>query len=217
MSLALFDLDETLLAGDSDYLWGQYLVEQGAVDRESYEHTNRQFYEQYKQGTLDIFEFCRFAFQPLRRHPLARLKQWRSEFVEQKIKPIMSPKGIAAIEHHRRAGDQLVIITSTNQFITQPIADLYQVDQLLATQPQMINGEYTGEVDAPCFAHYKIDRLNEWLKSSGANLEGSYGYSDSHNDLPLLSAVEYPFAVDPDDTLRQHALQHDWQIISFRR
>ncbi|MFK7794546.1 MAG: HAD family hydrolase [Gammaproteobacteria bacterium] len=216
MALALFDLDETLLAGDSDYLWGQHLVQQGAVDGEVYERTNRQFYEQYKQGSLDINEFSRFAFKPLSEFPLETLKLWRTKFVEDKIKPIMTTKGMSAIEKHRAAGDHLIIITSTNNFITQPIAELYNVDQLIATQPQIVNGKYTGELDTPCFAHHKIDRLNEWLETSGLNLQGSYGYSDSHNDIPLLEAVHHPYAVDPDDNLRDHAKKHNWEIISFR-
>jgi len=216
LALALFDLDETLLAGDSDYLWGQHLVEQGVVDKDAYERTNREFYEQYKQGTLDIYEFSRFAFKPLSEHPINVLKQWRVDFVNEKIKPIMTEKGVEAIEKHRSAGDHLIIITSTNQFITQPIAELYNVHQLIATQPQMINGKYTGELDTPCFSHHKIDRLNEWLAISGLNLKGSFAYSDSHNDIPLLNAVEHPIAVDPDDKLRGHAKQNDWNIISFR-
>ena len=216
MPLALFDLDETLLAGDSDYLWGQHLVEQGVVDRDIYEQTNRQFYEQYKQGCLDIYEFSRFAFKPLSEHPIETLKQWRTDFVNQKIKPIMTSKGMQAVEKHRQAGDHIIIITSTNQFITQPIAELYNVHQLIATRPQIIEGKYTGELDVPCFAHHKIDRLNEWLQESGLDLQGSYGYSDSHNDLPLLKAVDHPYAVDPDEKLRQHAEQARWNIISFR-
>lgn len=216
MALALFDLDETLLAGDSDYLWGQHLVQQGAVDREVYERTNQEFYEQYKQGSLDIYEFSRFAFKPLSEYPLETLKQWRAEFVEEKIKPIMTEKGMATIEKHRAAGDHLIIITATNNFITQPIAELYKVDQLIATQPQMIEGKYTGELDTPCFAHDKIERLNEWLEICGLNLQGSYGYSDSHNDIPLLNAVQHPYAVDPDDNLRKHAKKNNWEIISFR-
>ncbi len=216
MPLALFDLDETLLAGDSDYLWGQYLVQQDAVDAEVYERTNREFYEQYKQGSLDIYEYSKFAFKPLSEHPLGTLKQWRAEFVEEKIKPIMTQKGIAALEKHRLTGDHLIIITSTNHFITQPIAELYNVHQLIATQLKMVDGKYTGELDAPCFAHHKIERLNEWLEVCGLNLQGSYGYSDSHNDIPLLNAVQHPYAVDPDDNLRSHAKNNNWEIISFR-
>lgn len=216
MALALFDLDETLLAGDSDYLWGQHLVEKGAVDGEVYERCNRDFYQQYKKGQLDIYEYSSFAFKPLSEHPLQILKQWRKEFVESKIKPIMTVKGLTTIEKHRAAGDHLIIITSTNSFITQPIAELYRVHQLIAAEPQMLNGEYTGELTVPCYAHHKVDRLNEWLKICGLNLQGSYGYSDSHNDIPLLTAVEKPYAVDPDDVLRTHATRHHWEIISFR-
>ena len=216
MALALFDLDETLLAGDSDYLWGQFLVQQGAVDSETYERTNRQFYEQYKQGTLDIAEFSRFAFRPLREHPLETLKQWRVEFVEQKIKPIMLKQGIALVEQHRQAGDKLIIITSTNRFITEPIAELYNVHQLLASEPEKINGKYTGELDVPCFAEHKVDRLQEWLELSGNDLTASCAYSDSHNDLPLLEKVDRPIAVDPDDKLKAHALENNWEIISLR-
>lgn len=216
MPLALFDLDETLLAGDSDYLWGQYLVEQGVVDGDSYKRTNKEFYEQYKNGTLDIYEFSRFAFKPLSKHPIEKLHLWRAEFVEEKIKPIMTNKGIETVERHRAAGDHLIIITATNRFITQPIAELYNVSQLIATEPEIINGKYTGELDTPCFAHHKKDRLNEWLKTCGLNLQESHGYSDSHNDIPLLDAVTYPFAVNPDEKLRVHAEKNNWRIISFR-
>ncbi len=216
MPLALFDLDETLLAGDSDYLWGQYLVQQGAVDGDTYERTNKEFYEQYKQGTLNIYEFSRFAFKPLSEHPIEKLQQWRAEFVEQKIKPIMTNKGIETLEKHRAAGDRLVIITATNRFITEPIAELYNVTQLIATEPEIVNGKYTGELTVPCFAHHKKDRLDEWLESCGLNLQGSHGYSDSHNDIPLLNAVTHPYAVNPDDKLRAHAEHNDWEIISFR-
>ena len=216
MALALFDLDETLLAGDSDYLWGKHLVEQGVVDGDYYERKNREFYEQYKSGTLDIYEFSRFAFKPLSEHSISDLKQWRKQFVEEKIKPIMTAKGIDALEKHRAAGNHIVIITSTNRFITQPIAELYNVHQLIATEPEMVNGKYTGELIVPCFAHHKIDRLNEWLQLEGYNLENSYGYSDSHNDIPLLDAVTHAFAVDPDESLQAHAEKNHWQIISFR-
>ena len=216
MAIALFDLDETLLAGDSDYLWGQYLVDKGAVDREFYETTNREFYEHYKAGTLDIHEYSRFAFKPLSEHPIDTLYQWRTEFIEHKIKPIMLQKGLDAIEKHRALNDVLVIITSTNRFITEPIAELYKVDQLLATEPEMVNGKYTGELDTPCFAQHKVDRLNEWLEKTEHNLQESYGYSDSHNDIPLLKAVTYPFAVDPDESLKSYAQQKNWPVISFR-
>ena len=216
MAVALFDLDETLLAGDSDYLWGQYLVQRGAVDGETYEQANRLFYEQYQQGTLDIEAFSRFAFRPLSEHPLDVLRRWRTEFIEQKIAPIMLSKGKQLVERHRQAGDKLVIITSTNSFITQPIAELYDVHQLLAAEPEIVDGKFTGELRAPCFAQHKVERLNEWLKLTGNNLSGSYGYSDSHNDIPLLENVVNSIAVDPDEKLRTHAIANDWTIISLR-
>ncbi len=216
MALALFDLDETLLAGDSDYLWGQHLVQKGVVDGVAYERANRQFYEEYKQGTLDFFEFSRFAFHTLSAHPLKQLKEWRREFVEQKIRPIMLAKGIELMERHRKAGDKLIIITSTNRFVTEPIAELYGVHQLIATEPEIVMGKYTGELETPCFAHHKVDRLQEWLSLSGNVLEGSRAYSDSHNDIPLLEVVKHPVAVDPDEKLKAHALENDWEIISFR-
>ena len=216
MTLALFDLDETLLAGDSDYLWGRHLVEKGIVDGATYERANHQFYEQYRQGTLDIDAFCRFAFKPLSEHPIEQLHAWREEFIKDKIKPIMTKKGLQAIERHRAAGDHLVIITSTNRFITEPIAQLYKVHQLIATEAKMARGKYTGELNRPCFAHHKIARLREWLAVADHSLDGSYGYSDSHNDIPLLNAVSHPFAVDPDENLRSHAIKNNWRIISFR-
>ena len=216
MAVALFDLDETLLAGDSDYLWGQFLVQKGVVDGDTYERTNRLFYEQYLNGTLDIVAFSRFAFHPLSEHPLEVLQQWREEFVEQKIQPIVLNKGKELLEQHRHAGDKLVIITSTNRFITEPIAALYNVHQLIATEPEMIEGKYTGELRSPCFANHKVDRLNEWLTDSGNNLSGSYAYSDSHNDIPLLENAANSIAVDPDDKLKAHAIKNNWKIMSLR-
>lgn len=217
MALALFDLDETLLEGDSDYLWGQHLVEKGVVDGELYEKTNREFYEQYKQGTLDIYEFSRFAFKPLSEHPLETLKAWRREFLEEKIIPIMLPKGRDFVSKHRMAGDKVVIITSTNEFITQPIAELYEVDDLLATKPTMVDGKYTGELDVPCFSKHKVTRLHEWLKTSNETLQGSFGYSDSHNDIPMLMEVTHAVAVDPDEKLQAYAQKFGWRSTTFRK
>lgn len=216
MPLALFDLDETLLAGDSDYLWGEYLVEKGVVDAKYYEESNRIFYEQYKQGTLDIYEFTRFAFKPLSEFPMQTLKSWREEFLHQKIKPIMTKKGQQRVQHHRESGDTIVIITATNHFITEPIAELYGVDKLLATQPEMVDGKYTGECSSPCFANFKLDRLREWCDASQQSMDNSVAYSDSRNDIPLLSAVTQAYAVDPDEALRDHAKRHQWPVISFR-
>lgn len=216
MALALFDLDETLLAGDSDYLWGQHLIEIGVVDGELYEKTNREFYEQYKQGTLDIVEFSRFAFKPLSEHPMEKLVEWRSEFVEKKIKPIILLKGLEFVNMHRMAGDKIIMITATNEFITQPIAELYEVDKLIATKPTMVDGKYTGELDTPCFAKDKVTRLHEWLKATGESLDGSFGYSDSHNDIPLLMEVTHAIAIDPDEKLHAYAQKFGWRETTFR-
>jgi len=217
VALALFDLDETLIAGDSDYLWGQHLVEKGAVDGETYEKTNREFYEQYKQGTLDIYEFSRFAFKPLSEHPLETLQAWRREFLEKKIIPIMLPKGLDFVRKHRMAGDTVVIITATNEFITQPIAEVYEVDHLIATKPMMVDGKYTGELDIPCFSSGKVERLHEWLATSDETLQGSFGYSDSHNDIPLLNEVTHAIAVDADEKLHAYAQKFGWRSTTFRR
>lgn len=216
MALALFDLDETLLAGDSDYLWGQHLVTVGAVDGETYERENRRFYQDYLAGTLDIYAFSRFAFKPLASHPIAQLKTWREVFIRERIAPIMLEAGKSAIERHRNAGDEVVIITSTNRFITEPIAQLFGVAHLIAAEPEMLEGRYTGELVQPCFAQHKVDRLREWLQVNDLDLENSSAYSDSHNDIPLLSLASHPHAVDPDAKLKQYALQKKWPIISFR-
>ncbi len=217
MGIALFDLDNTLIGGDSDYLWGCFLAERGIVDGDFYEQENQRFYDQYKVGELDIHEFLRFQLKPLAEHDLDTLNQWREEYIEEKIRPILLSKAQALIESHKARGDTLVIITATNSFITGPIAGLYGVEHLLATEPEFIEGRYTGNViDVPCFQHGKVEKLAGWLEENGENLDTSWFYSDSHNDLPLLSKVAYPIAVDPDDILRQHAADHGWPVMSLR-
>jgi HAD superfamily hydrolase (TIGR01490 family) len=217
MSIALFDLDNTLLAGDSDYLWGCFLAEQGIVDRDEYERANRRFYDQYRVGKLDIHEFLRFQLQPLAEHDVATLHRWRARYLEEKIVPILLPKARALINRHRDRGDLPVIITATNRFITAPIAELFGVEQLLATEPEVIAGRYTGGVtDIPCFRDGKVRTLSRWLEANRQTLEGSWFYSDSHNDLPLLGKVTHPVAVDPDEILRGHAEEHGWPVISLR-
>ena len=217
MPLALFDLDNTLLAGDSDYLWGSFLVKKGLVDKNLYEQANQRFYEDYKNGNLDIHEFLAFALTPLAENKADDLRAMHAEFMAGYIEPIMNRAGKNKIEEHRAKGDYPVIITATNSFVTGPIAAAFGIDDLIATEPEMINGSYTGKVaDTPCFKQGKITKLNDWLKNSEMDLEGSYFYSDSHNDLPLLEQVTHPVAVDPDDTLRQVAENRNWEIISFR-
>jgi HAD superfamily hydrolase (TIGR01490 family) len=217
LSLAIFDLDNTLLGGDSDYLWGQYLAEAGVVDKESYESQNRAFYEQYKAGTLDIYEFAAFSFRPLSEHSMPQLYEWRANFIEQKIRPLLLDKAFALVDKHRNDGDTLLIITATNRFVTEPIAELYGIENLLATDPEMEEGRFTGKVAGiPCFQDGKVKRLRTWMESRDASLKDSWFYSDSNNDLPLLQKVDNPVAVDPDPALKQYAEDAGWPVMSLR-
>jgi HAD superfamily hydrolase (TIGR01490 family) len=217
VSLAIFDLDNTLLGGDSDHAWGQFLVNKGIVDGESYQRANNYFYQQYQQGSLDINEFLQFALRPLAQHSKQQLEQWHRQFMAEAIAPMRLAKAEALLQQHRDQGDFLLIITATNQFVTGPIAESLGVDHLLATVPECINGVYTGRVDGiPCFQRGKVQRLNQWLEHSRHTMTGSYFYSDSHNDLPLLELVDHPVAVDPDAALAERARQRGWPIISLR-
>ena len=217
MALAIFDLDNTLLGGDSDYLWGQFLIEQGLVDGEHYERENQRFYDEYRAGALDIHAFLMFMLRPLAEHPLPELLAWRERFLEEKIQAILLPKADELLDRHRTAGDTLLIITATNRFITAPIAERLGVPHLLASEPELIDGRYTGRpTGIPCFQHGKVERLAAWLTETGGDLAESWFYSDSHNDLPLLDQVTYPVAVDPDATLAHHARERGWPIISLR-
>lgn len=217
MALALFDLDNTLLADDSDFLWGCFLVDKGLVDKTAYDLANQRFYDEYKQGTLDIFEFLAFSLKPLTRFTMEELASLHQEFMDKHIRSVMTEKGIAQIEQHRDKGDITVIITATNRFVTAPIAEAFGVDDLIATDPEIVDGRYTGKVaGTPCFQKGKITRLQQWLENTHHDLLGSTFYSDSHNDIPLLEIVETPIAVDPDDELRSLAEKNSWQIRSFR-
>ncbi len=217
MALALFDLDNTLLSDDSDFLWGCFLVDKGLVEKSTYDEANQRFYVEYKQGTLDIFEFLAFSLKPLTQFSLGELRILHNEFMEKHIKSAITQKGIKQIQHHRDKGDFTVIITATNSFVTGPIAKAFNVDQLIATEPEIIDGRYTGQVaGTPCFQGGKITRLNQWLESTSHNLDNSTFYSDSHNDISLLEIVTTPVAVDPDDELKAIALKRGWEICSFR-
>jgi HAD superfamily hydrolase (TIGR01490 family) len=188
MTLAIFDLDNTLIADDSDFLWGQFLVEQGIVDRVIYERVNAQFYEDYQQGTLDMIAFLRFALKPLADHSLDQLHIWREQFLNEVIAPIYLQSAQNLVDKHRAQGHTLLVITATNRFITAPIVKMYGIENLIATTPELVEGRYTGEiVGVPCFQAGKVTLLNEWLAKTGETLAGSYFYSDSHNDLPLIA------------------------------
>jgi len=215
--LVLFDLDNTLLAGDSDFEWAQFLIEQGVLDREVYAACNQQFYEQYRAGTLDIHEFLDFQLKPLSRHPRAQLDAWHGEFMQRRIRPLIRGTARALVERHR--GDLSVMITATNSFIAAPIAREFGIPNLIATEPEQRDGEFTGGVSGiPCFREGKVARLEAWLAERAATLASfseSWFYSDSLNDLPLLARVNHPVAVDPDDSLRAHAGRNGWRSISL--
>ena len=220
MRLALFDLDNTLLAGDSDFEWAQFLIEQGVLDQEVYEARNQVFYDQYKAGTLDIHEFLDFQLKPLARHSRSQLDTWHREFMQRKILPIVTVKGRELVNQYLREADLVAIVTATNSFVTRPIAQEFGVEHLIATEPEQNAGEFTGKVSGtPSFREGKITRLDAWLASRGiqwSDVTESRFYSDSLNDLPLLQRVSHPVAVDPDPTLKAHAEQHGWPIISLR-
>ncbi|MDH4653242.1 HAD family hydrolase [Pseudomonas sp. BN606] len=217
MRLALFDLDNTLLAGDSDHAWGDYLCERGILDGIAYKARNDEFYQDYLAGRLNIQDYLNFSLEILGRTEMVRLDQWHREFMRDCIEPIILPKGEALLEEHRAAGDKLLIITATNRFVTAPIAKRLGVETLLATECEMADGRFTGRTtDVPCFREGKVTRLARWLQETGLSLDGSSFYSDSLNDLPLLEQVSHPVAVDPDPKLRAEAQQRGWPVISLR-
>ncbi len=217
MQLAIFDLDNTLLAGDSDHSWGQFLARTGAVDGAAYAAQNQRFYEDYQRGTLDIDAFLRFSLAPLARFPVAELHAWRAEFVRTVIEPMITDKAQALVAQHRAQGDELLIITATNKFVTEPIAALFGIEHLLATEPELESGRYTGNYcGVPTFQAGKQKALADWLAARGSAPSKTWFYSDSRNDLPLLEAVDHPVAVDPDAVLRARAEQAGWPIISLR-
>ncbi len=216
MALAIFDLDHTLLSGDSDHSWGQFLVDNQLVDASVHQQRNDYFYEQYKRGELQIFEYLEFAMKPLTEHPLPLLLEMRERFLKERIEPLISDASRALLDKHRQQGDTLLIITATNGFVTYPIAKLLGIEHIIAPHPEVVEGEYTGKiVGIPSFQHGKVERLHDWLKKHNQSLQGSYFYSDSHNDLPLLREVTHPVAVDPDETLAATAREQQWPIISL--
>ena len=220
MNLALFDLDNTLLSGDSDFEWAQFLIAQGVLDREAYAARNLEFYEQYKAGTLDIHVFLDFQLKPLSRHPRAQLDAWHTQFMQTRILPMIGDKARALVNRHRAEGDTLVIITATNRFVTAPIAREFGIAHLIATEAEQVDGEFTGNAtDVPCFREGKVKRLEAWLAAQGASWQTvarSWFYSDSHNDLFLMERVTDPVAVDPDPQLMQAAQTRGWPVMSLR-
>ena len=218
MQLALFDLDNTLLAGDSDYEWGQFLIDKGVLDRSSHEDKNKAFYKAYNEGNLDINTFLSYQLGNLAAHSRQQLDEWLREFIPKKIYPLINPTARELVNSHSK--DIRVMVTATNSFITRPIAREFGIDNLIATDPEVVRGEFSGLVQGtPAFREGKVDRLQAWLVENNydlSNFTASWFYSDSANDLPLLSLVTNPVAVDPDTNLREHASVHGWKIISLR-
>ncbi len=220
MNLVLFDLDNTLLAGDSDYEWGRFLIDKGVVDGDHYEAKNRAFYEDYKAGRLDIYAFLAFALRPLATHARDQLDAWHAEYMATRIRPMITPAARDLVKRHLDTADLVAVITATNGFVTGPIAREFGIPNLIATEPEEKDGRFTGEVaGTPCFREGKIARLEQFLEARGTRLDcldDSRFYSDSLNDLPLLEQVKHPVAVDPDPTLRAHAEARGWPVISLR-
>lgn len=216
MRLAVFDLDHTLLAADSDFLWGQFLCDEGLVDRAAYEEKNRQFYADYAAGTLDALAYYQFSLAPLTQKSVAEWQPWRKRFVAELIAPQVAALAPALLERHRAAGDTLLITTATHRFITEPIAALLGIEHLLAAEPEVVEGRLTGQVLRANFQAGKVERLREWMQANGASDAHITAYSDSRNDLPLLEFAATAVAVDPDPVLRAEALRRGWQVISLR-
>ncbi len=219
-NLALFDLDNTLLAGDSDYNWSLFLINEGLLDAEQHKARNEQFYQDYKNGCLDIYAFLKFQLKPLSEHPKKFLDELHLKYMEKVIRPMMTQKAQDLVNQHKAAGDLCVVITATNSFVTKPIATAYGIEHLIGSDPEMVNGEYTGGVSGvPSFQEGKVTRINQWLAERGTSLADyakSYFYSDSHNDLPLMKMVTHPVAVDADAILTDYAKQQGWPMISLR-
>lgn len=219
-NLALFDLDNTLLAGDSDYNWSLFLIKQGLLDEKTHHERNEQFYLDYKNGNLDIYKFLAFQLKPLSEHSVADLNALHAKYMDSVIRPMMTQKAQDLVNQHKAQGDLCLVITATNSFVTKPIAQAYGIAHLIGTDPEMVNGAYTGGVaGVPSFQEGKVTRLKLWLAERGqvlADFEQSYFYSDSHNDLPLMKLVTHPVAVDADAKLTDYAQQHGWPHISLR-
>lgn len=221
--LALFDLDNTLLAGDSDHAWGEFLIENKLVDGEQHSRLNDAFYEDYKRGDLDIHAYVHFTLKPILEMPSAQQQALRRQYLESKIAAMMTPASRELLNRHRESGDFCLIITATNSFLTTPIAQAYGVDELIATDLVQIGDQITGQIAGiPCYQHGKVERLQQWLDNSEParadklSLANSIFYSDSSNDLPLLEASSEAVVVDGDERLRQIASERNWQEISLR-
>lgn len=216
MSLVIFDLDYTLLNGDSDHSWGSFLVKKQLVNEQEYNAANDHFFEMYKQGKLDIYEYAAFSFQPLAAHTMEQLNVLHEEFMRTVILGMIGEKAKALVQKHKDNGDTLIVITATNSFITGPIVNYFGIPNILATEPKIVAGRYVAEIEGiPCFQEGKVTRLHQWLNEQDLTLDDSYFYTDSHNDLPLMEIVSHPIAVNPDDKLLAIAQDRNWEIIDI--
>jgi HAD superfamily hydrolase (TIGR01490 family) len=214
MALALYDLDDTLLAGDSERAWHEFLAEEGVLDGDGARAENERLHEEYLAGTLDIHESVKLQLEPLVEHPPDKLRRWRAGFMRSRIEPMITDEAVALVEGHRDAGDDLAIVTASNSFVTEPIAERFGIPTLLAVELERREDRYTGRVlGTPTFGEGKVTRLMEWTQETALTLEGSYFYSDSHNDLPLLERVDNPVVVDPDPILSAHAEARNWPVL----
>lgn len=214
MRLAIFDLDNTLLAGDSDHAWGEFLCQHNVVDVDEYRAINDQFFADYQKGNMDIEAYLSFALAPLKQLEAQKRQQLQLKFMQTCVEPMILPSAEALLSSHREQGDFLLIITATNRFITEPIAQRLNVDDLLATDPEIIDENFTGRIQGtPCYQEGKVVRLKKWLSQHKFSLEDSYFYSDSINDLPLLETVTHPIAVNPDPQLKAIADARQWDIL----
>ena len=214
-NLTIFDLDNTLLAGDSDREWGQYIVEKKIVS-EGFLIESEKFYNNYYEGDLDIDKFLTFCLKPLMENKLSKLLELRDGFIEDKIKPILLDKAVDMVDIKKSQGP-VVIATATNSFVTRPIADLFQIKELVATEFIIKNDKFTGEVDGmPCFREGKVKKVKDWATKNGYDISDATFYSDSFNDLPLLKKVKNAIVVDGDNQLIEQAKSNGWECISFR-
>ena len=218
MNLALFDLDYTLLSGDSDHSWGQFLAAEGVVDGVEHNRRNDAFWAQYKDGTLDIHHYLQFALSPIAGKTPAELAPLHAKFMHQIIAPMISDTAKALVAKH--ADDLCAIVTATNAFVTAPIAALFGIAHLIACDVEIVNGRYTGQpLGVPSFREGKIQRVDMWLADMGKTMDDfaeSWFYSDSQNDLPLLERVNRPVAVNADAILLAHAKSRGWPIIEIK-
>ena len=216
MTLAIFDLDHTLINGDSDYLWGEYMVEKGIVDEQAYRQRNADFYQDYQRGCLDNDQYLAFALEPLTHHSIEALHAWRADYVREWIQPLVAPGTPALLDEHRANGDELLIISATHRFVSEPIGALLGIPTVLATEPEIVDERYTGRfIGTPTYKDGKVTVLRQWAKDNGLSLEGAFFYSDSLNDLALLEVIDNPVTVSPDDDLRAIATERGWPVIDL--